>query len=75
MATTFRDCDLTVTDFRGVVFTDCSLIDLDLRGADLRGTSFGNSLQGGQFDAKTLYDRATRFPPGFDPVAKGLTLK
>jgi uncharacterized protein YjbI with pentapeptide repeats len=74
-AATFRRCDLTGADFREAVFVDCSLIDSDLRGADLRGTDFGNAIQGGQFDPKTLYDKATKFPPGFDPVAKGLTFR
>lgn len=63
--TILRHCDLSGGDLRNVAFADCSLIDPDLRGADLRGANFGNSLQGGRFDAGTRYDKTTNFPLGF----------
>ena len=71
----FKNCDLANVDLRNATLADCTLINPDLRGADLRGATVGKSLHGGKFDARTLYDSATKFPPGFDPVAKGLTRK
>lgn len=73
--TVFKDCDFTGADLRNVVLADALLENPDLRQADLRGAVFGNSLRGGRFDSHTVYDETTKFPRGFDPVAKGLTRK
>jgi uncharacterized protein YjbI with pentapeptide repeats len=73
--TVLNRCDLSGADLRGATLKDCTLVEPDLRGADLRGARFGDSLRGGKFDSRTLYNSGTEFPPGFDPVAKGLSRK
>ena len=64
--------DLRDIDFRGAVLP--GLQDVDMRGDDLRGARFiPQDVSNSVFDATTIYDAATVFPPGFDPVAHGLT--
>lgn len=62
-------------DCRGADFRHCVLADADFSGADLRGAKFSGPSFAARFDAKTVYDEATKFPEGFDPVAQGLTLR
>ena len=52
-----------------LTFGRVDLRNADLRGADLRGTLHlgGVTLDG------AVYDRESRFPPGFDPGAAGMT--
>ena len=68
--TIFQDADLTLSHF-----VNASLANTDLRGANLSGANLtGATLSQTRFDGETTYDRFTRFPEGFDPVAAGLTL-
>lgn len=69
------DVRFTEADCRGTDFSYCLLTDADFSGADLRGAIFSNAMLGGRFDDKTVYDQSTKFPVGFDPKARGLTLK
>jgi hypothetical protein len=52
----FYNLDLRDTDLRGVDLHGVHLTRCDLRGADLRGANL----------AGATYDRATRWPAGFD---------
>jgi uncharacterized protein YjbI with pentapeptide repeats len=69
------DARFTGADCRGADFSYSLLTDADFSGADLRGAIFSNAMLGERFDANTVYDETTKFPAGFDPAAKGLTLK
>jgi uncharacterized protein YjbI with pentapeptide repeats len=70
----FSHAHFTGADCRGANFFCSILSEADFSGADIRGAIFIDARLGGRFDAKTIYDAKTRFPDGFDPVARGLTL-
>jgi uncharacterized protein YjbI with pentapeptide repeats len=76
--TNFHGSDLRGVDFGNLDVPHTNFSDADFRGANLRGTNFlpayDSPFEGALFDATTIYDSATVFPPGFDPVAAGLTL-
>ena len=63
----FRDAALVLTDLRGA-----SLQRTDFRGAVLGGARYCNvsGLRSAKF-AGAVYDGGTRWPPGFDPDARG----
>ncbi|MCA9152836.1 MAG: pentapeptide repeat-containing protein, partial [Planctomycetales bacterium] len=45
---------------------------VDFSGADLSSAHVGDFARDAKFSADTTYNQWTRFPPGFDPVARGL---
>lgn len=81
----FRSANLRLADLRGA-----DLNEVDFSGADLQGANLGldnlngsTSVLGANFETAILaaavfagakYSSATRFPPGFDPVAAGMLL-
>jgi uncharacterized protein YjbI with pentapeptide repeats len=65
------DSELTLVNFRGAVLDGADLSGSRLVAADLRGASLkGANVTEAQF-GKALYDDATIWPDGFDPVAAG----
>ena len=64
----FRRADLRGSDFGGASVVFSFFQDADLRGADFSTATF---LFGPVFTG-ALYDGATLFPTGFDPVVNGL---
>lgn len=69
------DARFTDAVCRGTRFDYCVLAVADFSGADLRGASLVHTcLRYSQFSKQTIYDETTRFPEGFDPVVRGLTL-
>ena len=68
----FQGADLR--DLAGVGVVKCGVFD----GADLRGANFGSFRDDGTPPKTSFrgarYDRYTRWPPGFDPVAEGAVL-
>lgn len=63
---TLRHCYLVACDLREADFTDADLDSADLRAADLREAKIGDAT----FRA-ALYDDATQWPEGFDPITAG----
>ena len=75
-----EDVDLRDIDFHGLGMQFNMHGQIDMRGDNLRGARFTTSsvnestdLSRAIFDSTTIYDGYTVFPPGFDPVARGLT--
>jgi uncharacterized protein YjbI with pentapeptide repeats len=84
---TFRECDLSWCDLREAVFICADLRDASLvgsaldqaifTGADLRGANLrSTNLAGANLNASDLRgakaDKSTKFPPGLDPVDRGV---
>lgn len=79
--TSLRGANLTGAVFKGanlsgVVFVDAILNGADLRGANLQGALLADAhgLETTKLDATTIANAATTWPPGFDPVARGVTI-
>lgn len=75
-----ENVDLRDIDFHGLGMRFYMHGQIDMRGDNLRGAIFrttdiseATDLSRAIFDATTIYDSQTIFPPGFDPVARGLT--
>lgn len=64
-------------ELRGVQFAEANLGGADLRGARLQGALLANAsgLEAAKFDASTIADASTTWPRGFDPAARGITIK
>lgn len=60
----FRDADLTDANLRDADLSETQLQEANLTGADLTGAT----VKGCQYDART------RWPQGFDPIARGAKL-
>lgn len=65
----FRNATLERTDFGGADLTGA-----DLRGAHVRAVDFSRAVLAGAVLRGTVYDAQTRWPTGFDAVARGAVL-
>ena len=65
-----READLHGADLRGVNLNDANLNSANLSAANLNGADLGNAKL-----HKARYDRNTKWPEGFDPVAAGAVLE
>jgi uncharacterized protein YjbI with pentapeptide repeats len=70
-----RDANISNAKMSGAILVEANLIGADLSSADLSGADMS---QAHLFEADlrvTKYDRYTRWPEGFDPVAAGAVLE
>ena len=61
-----READLSNANLNGADLWDTTLRDANLSGADLRGTNLGEANLAG-----AIFDKNTKLPDGFDPIAAG----
>jgi uncharacterized protein YjbI with pentapeptide repeats len=61
---------LTNADLNSSTLTNANLSGASIKNADLRSDTLPLAI----FDANTVYNQWTVFPPEFDPAAQGLTL-
>jgi uncharacterized protein YjbI with pentapeptide repeats len=69
--TLLQGADLTGSKLNDATLDSADLTNAKLSAADLRGASFKDATLTGTDLATALYDDATTWPAGFDPVAAG----
>jgi len=69
----FRDAVASAASFRGANLKRADLERSDLRGCDLRGADLREASLAGASLQSALYDRTTRWPRRFNPIARGCT--
>ena len=67
--------DLTGADLYGADLTRADLTGADLTRADLGGADLGGAYLGGAYLGRAKADQFTRWPDGFDPAARGVTVR
>ena len=67
-----RKATLVEVRLDGSVLVGADLTGAALDRASLRGTDFRDAILQGASFVGAIYDDQTKFPAGFDPVARGL---